>query len=50
LSPGAALGHLQALVDASLGAPHLRIAETADSWRAAPAVGGVPAEAPDPVR
>lgn len=37
LAPGAALGHLQALVAASLGAPHLRISESAGDWtRAAP--------------
>lgn len=35
LSPAAALGHLQALVEESLGHPHLRIAETADIWTAA---------------
>ncbi|MDF0600316.1 pyridoxal kinase [Psychromarinibacter sp. C21-152] len=28
----AALGHLDALIEASLGAPHLRIAEAAQSW------------------
>ncbi len=50
LSPGAALGHLQALVAESLGAAHLRIAEAADAWRAAPVIGGTPADAPDPVR
>jgi pyridoxine kinase len=37
VSPDAALGHLSALVGESLGAPHLRIAETAAIWtRAAP--------------
>lgn len=37
LSPGAALGHLSALIDASLHAPHLRIVESARIWtRATP--------------
>jgi hypothetical protein len=44
LSPGAALGKLQALVTASLGAPHLRIAESAADWtraaEIAPAIDG----------
>lgn len=45
LAPGAALGRLQAIVAASLGAPHLRIAETAATWKAA---APIPAEAIDP--
>jgi len=36
LTVGAALGHLQALVEASLGADHLRIVEAAAVWTAAP--------------
>ncbi|EPX85984.1 Pyridoxal kinase [Salipiger mucosus DSM 16094] len=32
LAPGAALGHLDALIEASLGAPHLAIAESAARW------------------
>lgn len=32
VGPGPALGHLRALIDASLSSPHLRIAETADIW------------------
>lgn len=32
LQTGQALGHLQTLIEHSLGAPHLRIAETADLW------------------
>jgi pyridoxine kinase len=44
VSPGAALGQLSALVRESLGAPHLRIAESAAIWtRAAP----VPPESVD---
>lgn len=35
-APGAALGHLSALIAQSLHADHLRIAETADFWAAAP--------------
>ncbi|MFC2970286.1 PfkB family carbohydrate kinase [Acidimangrovimonas pyrenivorans] len=35
LSTGAALGHLDALIAASLDAPHLRIAEAAPRWTAA---------------
>lgn len=35
LAPGAALGHLSSLIDASLNAPHLRIAEAADIWTSA---------------
>jgi pyridoxine kinase len=35
---GQALGHLQALIDQSLGAPHLRIAETAPVWSGAKAI------------
>lgn len=35
LPVGAALGHLQALVEASLGADHLRIAEAASVWTTA---------------
>lgn len=34
-----ALGHLDTLVEASVGAPHLRIAETASSWTLAAPVG-----------
>ena len=33
LSTGAALGHLQALIDASIGAPHLAIADGVGAWR-----------------
>lgn len=40
LPGGAALGHLDALVRASVGAPHLRIAETAGLWMAAAPVEG----------
>lgn len=36
LGPGAALGHLDALIGASLGHPHLRIAEAAATWTTAP--------------
>ena len=36
LPPGTALGHLQTLIGASLGAAHLRIAEAAALWTAAP--------------
>lgn len=37
LETGTALGHLSSLIDASLGAPHLRIAESAGHWtRATP--------------
>lgn len=37
LPAGQALGHLQALIAASIGAPHLRIAQSASDWtRAAP--------------
>ena len=37
LPAGAALGHLSTLIEASLGAPHLRIVESASDWtRAAP--------------
>ncbi|ASP19137.1 pyridoxine/pyridoxal/pyridoxamine kinase [Antarctobacter heliothermus] len=32
LAPAAALGHLSSLIDSSLYAPHLRIAETATTW------------------
>ncbi|WP_163025902.1 PfkB family carbohydrate kinase [Chachezhania antarctica] len=39
-----ALGHLSALIAASLGAPHLRIAETAAGW-----TGAAPAT-PDPIQ
>lgn len=38
---GQALGHLTTLIDASLGADHLRIAETAAQWRAAAALDPV---------
>jgi pyridoxine kinase len=33
LSTGAALGHLQALIDSSIGAPHLAIADDVSAWR-----------------
>ena len=33
LSTGAALGHLQALIDSSIGAPHLAIAGDVSAWR-----------------
>ncbi|MDG4649687.1 pyridoxal kinase [Roseibacterium sp. SDUM158017] len=46
--PGAALGQLGALVAASLGAPHLRIAEAASSWRAAPPVAAEPIDRAPP--
>ena len=38
LAPGQALGHLDALIAVSTGAPHLRIAETAGQWTGAAAV------------
>ncbi|MCB1341215.1 MAG: pyridoxal kinase [Pseudooceanicola sp.] len=38
LPVGAALGHLAALVDTSLNTPHLRIAESARDWTAAPPI------------
>ncbi|MGS4918190.1 MULTISPECIES: bifunctional hydroxymethylpyrimidine kinase/phosphomethylpyrimidine kinase [Mameliella] len=38
LSPGQALGHLSALIDASLHAPHLRIAPAAPNWTRAAAL------------
>lgn len=44
LGVSAALGHLQALVEASLGADHLRIAERAADWIAAPPLAPVPEE------
>ncbi|MEM9031249.1 MAG: pyridoxal kinase [Pseudomonadota bacterium] len=37
-APGQALGRLDALISSSLGAPHLRIAETAALWTKAPSV------------
>lgn len=37
-----AAGMLRALVEASLGAPHLRIAETAATWTAAPPISAEP--------
>lgn len=43
LDAGAALGHLDVLIRASLGADHLRIAETSRDWTAA---GAIP---PDPM-
>jgi pyridoxine kinase len=46
LAPGAALGHLRALIDESLDAPHLRIAERAAVWREAKPIV---AEAPAPL-
>ncbi len=46
---GAALGHLQALIDQSLGAPHLRIAETAEVWtKAKPIAPDITAPLTDP--
>jgi pyridoxine kinase len=33
LSTGAALGHLRAMIDASIGAPHLAIADNVSAWR-----------------
>jgi pyridoxine kinase len=33
LSTGAALGHLQTLIDVSIGAPHLAIADSVSAWR-----------------
>ena len=44
LDAAAALGHLQALVEASLGADHLRIAERAADWTVAPPLAPVPQE------
>ena len=38
IAPGAALGHLGALIRESLGAPHLMIAERAHIWTMAPAL------------
>jgi pyridoxine kinase len=38
LDVGAALGHLQALVEASAGAEHLNIVGSVDRWRTAPAI------------
>jgi pyridoxine kinase len=35
LSTGAALGHLQALIDTSIGLPHLAIADPVSAWRGA---------------
>lgn len=40
VAAGAALGQLHALIGESLGAPHLRIAETAPLWTKAAAVAG----------
>lgn len=42
LAPGQALGHLDALIAASTGAPHLPIAETAGHWTTAAAVAPSP--------
>ncbi len=42
LTVGAALGHLSALIEASLGAPHLRIVEAAPDWMSAAPVGTTP--------
>ena len=42
LAVDAVLGHLQALVHASAGFPHLRIVEAAESWKNAAAVKGAP--------
>lgn len=41
LPTGHALGHLQALIEDSLGAPHLRIAETAPQWTMSHPIAGV---------
>lgn len=41
-APGAALGKLQALIEASLGAPHLAIAASAEQWRRAPPIAPTP--------
>ena len=40
LPTGHALGHLQTLIEHSLGAPHLRIAETAPQWTMANPIEG----------
>ena len=48
LPAGAALGHLDALIGASLGAPHLRIAEAAPAWTAAVPHSPVPCPVPCP--
>lgn len=42
LPAGAALGHLLGLIEASLGAPHLRIAESARHWTRAAALPSQP--------
>jgi pyridoxine kinase len=42
LSPGTALGHLTALIGASLDAPHLRIVEAAPTWTVAEPLDPVP--------
>ena len=41
LGVGRALGLLQALVEASTGAPHLAIVGAAERWKRAPAISGV---------
>lgn len=45
-SPGTALGHLTALIDASLDAPHLRIVDTADTWTVAEPLDPAPLPTP----
>lgn len=42
LPAGTALGHLHSLIEASLGAPHLRIAESAARWTRAAALPSQP--------
>ena len=42
LQPGAALGHLQALIGRSLGSDHLRIAEAAPHWTTAHPIAADP--------
>ncbi|MEM9063046.1 MAG: pyridoxal kinase [Pseudomonadota bacterium] len=42
LSTGGALGCLQTLIEHSLDAPHLRIAETADRWTTASPIDAIP--------
>jgi hypothetical protein len=39
---GAALGHLQALIEASAGAHHLDIVGSAERWKRAAAIAGDP--------
>lgn len=45
LTPGAALGHLQALIDVSVGTRALQIVETAATWKTAPPIAAEPASA-----